>query len=488
MFAVGAAPRHAGMTMKRVADAMAWVRRLAGQTRAALRDPASLGRRALNAGAWRLGGNTTSQILRLASNLVMTRLLAPEDFGLMAMALTVQTGLMMMTDIGLNTSVVRSDHGDDPRFLRTVWTIRITRHAMIAAVMMAFAGGLAVLAGAVDFGDTVYADPDLPPVLAALCVTLIINGANSVNLALGERHMRMARNIQVQLAGQIIGIVAMIAIAQFEPSVWALVWGGMIGAVGMCALSHSVVPGVRMAPLLDRAYADEIWSFGKWLMGASVFGFFGQYGDRLILGALLPPGEFGVYAIARLWLDAGGGTITKVAKPLGTAALSEVRRDRPKALFGIFRRIRLLQNAACIGMFLVFALIGAPMIRTLYPEEYHAVGVIIVALSPLMLFRMWGPFNQFLISTGDSRNIAMVTLRRAVALYVTLPIAFLLGGLPWALFAIATNGAWGVPQQIRLTARILPIRIAVEYARLAAAIALSAAVAAYAAGGAWGRP
>jgi len=470
--------------MKKVTSAYQRARRIAGQTRDALRDPTSLGSRALASGAWRFGGNTASQVLRLVSNLVMTRLLAPEDFGLMAMALTVQTGLMMMSDIGLNMSVVRSDHGDDPRFLRTVWTIRISRHAAIAGLMIATSAGLALLADTVDLGNTVYADAQLPLVMAALSVTLIINGANSINLALGERHMRMARNIQVNLAGQVVGILAMIGIAQIEPSVWALVAGGLIGAIATCALSHTVVPGDRMTLSFDRAYADEIWSFGKWLMGASVFGFFGQYGDRLLLGALLEPSAFGVYSIARLWLEAGGSTIMKIAKPVGTAALSEVRRERPKALLGVFRRIRVLQNTACIGMFLFFFFLGAPLMETLYTEAYHGVGPIIMALAPMMLLRMWGPFNQFLLSTGNSRNIAMVTLLRCVALYATLPAAYLLLGPAWGYFAIAINPAWGVPRQIALVAQVIPISARREYVVLGAVVALAAALAVFGPGAA----
>ena len=66
-------------------------------------------------------------VLRLGSNLILTRLLVPEMFGLMSIASTVGTILAMLSDIGLRQAVVRSTRGDDKGFLDTAWTIQIVQ-------------------------------------------------------------------------------------------------------------------------------------------------------------------------------------------------------------------------------------------------------------------------------------------------------------------------------------------------------------------------
>lgn len=446
------------------------------RARAALRDPASLSARVFSASAWRLGGKAANVILRLGSNLVLTRLLAPDDFGLMAMALTIQAGLMMATDIGLNMSVIRSDHGEDERFLRTIWTIKLLKHIVIGLVMVAAAMTLGALLALLPVGGTVYADPALPMVVAGLALTLVLRGANSANMALGQRRMRLGRVTAVQVGSQVVGVAAMLSIALVEPSVWALVIGGWIGAAAACALSHLIVPGPRMGFVIDKAHFHEIWSFGKWLMGASVFGFLGQQGDRLILGALLAPADFGIYAIARIWVDAAVETSIKLAEPTATAALSEVRRDAPRRLPGVFRKVRLVIAAMCVSLFAFFALFGEAFITLLYTPQYHAVGGLLVVLSPILLLRAWNGHSMLLLSTGNSRNFAWVTFVRCAMLFATVPLAFTQLGPSWAYFFVAINGVFGAVAVVTQARKVLPVSIPQEIALLAVCVALAVLV------------
>ena len=462
--------------MSRSRGLSARVRAMRDAARAALADPASLARRAAVSSLWRLGGGGFEQAMRLAGNLVLTRLLAPEDFGLMAMAMSLQSGLMMATDIGLNQSVIRSERGEDPRFLRTAWTIKVIRHAQLSLLFLGLAGLVYVLAQRFDLGDTVYADPMLPWVMAALALPLALKGLVSMNLALNERRMRMASFVLLNAGSQVVTLAAIIVFALIEPSVWALVWGGVIGSVIRVAASHIVIPGPRMGFLLDRDHAGEIWGYGKWLMGASFFTFFAQQGDRLIFGALLAPFDFGIYAVARLWVDAAAGMVTRVSTPVSLAALSEVRRERPKQLGPVFRRIRLLQNAVCIGAFGVLAVGGRPIVEFLYPPNFHAVGAVVILLAPLLLLRIWSVYGTLVLAMGDSRNFATVTALRCAALLVTVPAFFHFFGPAWAYFAVAINHAWGVPQQLRIAAHAAPVFYAFEMLLLAAAVATAAAL------------
>ena len=78
--------------------------------------------RMLRAAGWLLGGNISSQALRLLSNLILTRLLVPEAFGLVAAANTLYFALVMFSDLGIWQSVVKSERGTQARFLGTAWT------------------------------------------------------------------------------------------------------------------------------------------------------------------------------------------------------------------------------------------------------------------------------------------------------------------------------------------------------------------------------
>jgi O-antigen/teichoic acid export membrane protein len=87
----------------------------------------TLKQRALRAGGWSIAGYGLSQTIRLGSNLVMTRLLAPEMFGVIAIAMMVTVILSMLSDIGLRQNIVQSRRGDDPAFLDTAWVVQVVR-------------------------------------------------------------------------------------------------------------------------------------------------------------------------------------------------------------------------------------------------------------------------------------------------------------------------------------------------------------------------
>src|SRR6056297_894581 len=84
-----------------------------------------------------------ANFLRLGSNLILTRILFPEAFGLMALVAVFLTGLKMFSDFGLNASIIRSARGDDPIFLQTAWTVQILRGIMLWLISVMLAGPVA---------------------------------------------------------------------------------------------------------------------------------------------------------------------------------------------------------------------------------------------------------------------------------------------------------------------------------------------------------
>src|SRR5216110_1744022 len=79
---------------------------------------------AVRGSLWTIFGFGAAQILRLGSNLVLTRLLFPKAFGLMSLISIFMQGLTMFSDLGIGPSIVRSQRGEDDLFLHTAWTIQ----------------------------------------------------------------------------------------------------------------------------------------------------------------------------------------------------------------------------------------------------------------------------------------------------------------------------------------------------------------------------
>src|SRR5690554_1654660 len=78
-----------------------------------------------------MGGYGTAQLLRLASNVILAKLLFPEAFGLMVLVAIFMQGIAMFSDIGILPSIIQNKRGDDPAFLNTAWTIQVIRGVLI---------------------------------------------------------------------------------------------------------------------------------------------------------------------------------------------------------------------------------------------------------------------------------------------------------------------------------------------------------------------
>ena len=116
---------------------------------------ALLKRAALRGSAAEFAGYAASQALRLGGNLVLSRLLFPEAFGLSSLVSVFLVGLQLLSDVGLEPSVVQNERGDERRFLDTVWTIQAVRGALLALLAVLLARPAAWL----------YGEPQLAPLL-----------------------------------------------------------------------------------------------------------------------------------------------------------------------------------------------------------------------------------------------------------------------------------------------------------------------------------
>ena len=186
----------------------------------------TLRQRVLRAGGWSVAGFALSQVIRFGTNLVMTRLLAPEMFGVMTIAQMVTIGLVLFSDLGLRLNIIQSRRGSDPVFLNTVWVTQILVSCLLAlgAILVASSLALANHLGLLP-PESTYAAPTLPYVLAALGFELLIGGLESTKAAESSRRLALGRIIQIQITAQVAGVVSMLALAAVSRSIWALVIG-----------------------------------------------------------------------------------------------------------------------------------------------------------------------------------------------------------------------------------------------------------------------
>jgi O-antigen/teichoic acid export membrane protein len=397
----------------------------------------SLRKRVINASAWSLAGFVVAQAVRFGSNLLMTRLLMPEVFGVMAIATMVMAGLALFSDVGLAPNIIRSKRGHDPLFLNTAWIIQILRGLVLCAfgIVIAVLMLLANRDGIVP-KDTAYADPRLPYVVAILSLSALISGLQSTKVFEASRNVSLIQVTKMGLIAQIAGVICMIAWVGIDRSIWALVAGSICASVVGTIMSHIWLPGNANRWHWDRLAYWEIIRFGKWIFVSSILAFLVLNGDRLVLGALVSGTMLGVYVIAFLIVNAVDQVLAKLITDVSFPAFSEVARDRLSSLTTNYYRFHdVIAFAAyfCSGILMVS---GHTLINLLFDKRYEDAGWMaqILAVSLLTVPLRLGA-HCFLVF-GSAKIYTLLHAIRVGTLYIVVPIAFHLYGLAGALWGV----------------------------------------------------
>jgi O-antigen/teichoic acid export membrane protein len=382
----------------------------------------------------------------LGGNLVMTRLLVPEMFGIMAIAIMLMVGVAMFSDLGFKQSVVQSKQGSNPVFLDTVWITQILRGVLIFLVCLGLAVGIltANRTGLLPQGST-YAEPILPAVLTTISFGAVIAGFESTKLLTASRDLVIGRMTVIELLSQIVGLIFMVMFALFSRSIWALVVGGLLAALSRTLLSHIALPGARNRFLWDRESFREILSFGKWIFASSILGFLLSSGDRLLLGGLVSADILGLYSIAVLITSALGGVLQRWMANVAYPALSEIARERPADLKASYYRFRAPIDLLSLFLLGFLHVSGREIVGLLYDSRYRVVGQQ-VEISALSLFPLGLSLaGHCYLALGKPAFLTALIGLSTVTLYISIPVAFYFFGVSGALWAIALNFCYSLP-------------------------------------------
>jgi O-antigen/teichoic acid export membrane protein len=395
----------------------------------------SLRNRILRAGAWTLVGHAASQVLRLGSNLLMTRLLMPEMFGIMALANVLLIGLQLMSDLGLRQNIVQSRRGHDPEFLNTVWTVQILRGGLIWALAFGLAFVLYLLRVTQWLpASSVYAEPLLPYIIAVLSFNALINGFESTKLSTASRNLVLGKLTAIEVASLAAGIVLMVGWALADRSIWALVAGSLLTSLFRVILGNMLLPGERNNLHWDSAAFSEILSFGKWIFLTSILGFLAVNGDRLVLGGLVDAKTLGMYSIAFLLVGALREIFTKLIANVAFPALSEVVRERPAMLKETYYKFRRpLDIATLLTTGLLFCA-GHLLVHVLYDPRYFPAGGMLEILCIALFEVRYSVAGQCIMALGKPKLLIPIISIQVLAIYGLMPLAFTWYGLDGALW------------------------------------------------------
>lgn len=392
----------------------------------------------MNAGLWTLVGHGSSQVLRLLGNLLLTRLLAPESFGVMAVATVVSVGVVMFSDLGLRQVIVRSNRAADPVFINTVWTMQVLQGLLVALVMLLIAGGLAI---AQHFGFTrvgsTYGSPVLPYLIAGLSLSGVLWGFESTKLATAEKEMLLRPVVLIELGSQMAGVVAMAAIAFVHPSVYVLLVGALVAGAVKVTASHMLPRGIANRFYISWPVAREVVSISNWIIVSSALTFLSANLDKLILAWLLGSNTMGQFAIAALLAGAVVEVVSRISSRVTFPAITRAYERDNSELARTYHRSRIPTDAFCLVVAAFLFWFGPDVVRLLYDDRYLQAGEFLRILAITLVGARYSvvPFMYLLV--GRPGLMAAEQAFRLCGILVAIVIGYRLYGTTGAMWGVA---------------------------------------------------
>lgn len=392
------------------------------------------------------GETVISQLIRLGSNLVLTRILAPEMFGVMVIAMVLIIGINMVSDLGVREKYIQSDRSSDQCFIDTCWAIQIIRGFVIAFLVFVLGVILMLLQkkGYV-IGSNTYSNKDLPIIIMILSVTAFIQGFNSIREYEFYKRIMVYEIAVIHIVSQLVGTLIMIVLALKYPVIWVLLVAPILSSLIKLPLTYRV-GNIEMKNRfkIDMLSLKEIYKFGRWVFWGTLLSYALMNSDRIILGGLLTPEDMGVYSIALLFSMAAFELLSKVISKIIYPKLSDLVRDGSQIVKSMYS-YKLKVDFVSYSLAGILLTCGSIIIEILYDERYYNAGWMFQILSLSLIFLSLNVTHYTLMALGKSYSHAVVNLISVVIVVIFMPIIYQKYGIELTIFFIALRKVFTMP-------------------------------------------
>jgi PST family polysaccharide transporter len=390
-------------------------------------DPIDVRSRLAKGSAWIAGARLTVNALALVSTLLLARLLAPEDFGLVAIATSILAIVSAATELSLGQALVQHRSPTMDHF-HAVWTLQAGR-----SLLLAIGFAIASVPTAAAFGE-----PRLTGLMLALSIGIFVQGLGNPRWVMMTRDLVFWQQFMMQVGAKVVGLIVSISVAFLYRSYWALVWGSVAAQLTTVLLSYTVLPFLPRPRLKG---ARELFHFSVWLTLGQVINTVNWRADQLFIGGYLGRTALGYYTEGD---NLSSMPTREVTSPLTQTLFPAFARiaDAKHHLSQVYQKAQALVTAVALPAGVGTALIAHPLVLLVLGAKWQPAVMVIQILASVFAFQTLGSLSQPLaMASGHTKLLFWRDLQGFVIRLPTITIGMLLGGLPGVLYARALTGS-----------------------------------------------
>jgi lipopolysaccharide exporter len=383
----------------------------------------SLRSRAARGAAWSGVSTIVLRMGGLVVGIVLARILAPEQFGVYAVALTVQGIVMTVADLGLTADLIRSDEPE--RIASTVGALGLAMGTLTMLVTAFSSGGLATLLGS----------PEAGPTIAVLSVTLLLAGGTVVPNAMLQRRFQQRELFLVGVADFVVSTVVTLVLVGLGFGVMGLA----IGRVAAQSLSSAMqFFFARVVPRfsIDRTVVKGVLAFGVPIGAANLLSWTLLNVDNIVLARFAGATALGFYVLAFNISSWPMSALSQVVRSISLPYFS-----RAQGGSSAFTTVTAVAWAAALPAGTVLAALSVPIIEVLYGGRWLPGAPVLAVLGLYGSLRVAFDISAaYLYSQGKSRPVLWIQIIWLIALVGAMVVAtqgYGIVGAAWAHVVVA---------------------------------------------------
>jgi lipopolysaccharide exporter len=280
--------------------------------------------------------------LGIISSLILVRLLTPEDFGLIAIVMSIYAFIELFGLFGFNAAIIQKSEPQKSDY-DTTFTINLGFGIIASSLMFLMAPTLA------EF----FEDERLTTVFKWVALMFLLNALINIKVVDFQRNMDFKKELILQLIPKLLSFFVTLYLAWYLRSYYALVYGMLVLSLFNVIQSYLMKPYL---PSLSMKGGKELFRFSKWLMLNNVFYYINNKSIDLIVGKMISTKAAGLYSIsqemATLPVSEIGAPINKASYPAYSKSKNNLNKLR-ELFYSTCSMITILALPTAIGLYSV---------------------------------------------------------------------------------------------------------------------------------------
>jgi len=360
------------------------------------------------------------QSIQLITTIILTRLLAPSDFGLVGMGAVVTGFVTLFHDLGTSAAVIQKEVVSEV-FLSSIFWVNASFGLLMAVALFVCA----------PFAANLYHEPRVTLILQILSLSFLVSGLSIVQQAILERELAFEKLAKIEIAANVSSSLVCIGSALLGAKVWSLVFQTLMFSVATTALLW-MSSDWRPKAFFRWQEVMSVSRFSLNLTGFNIFNYFSRNADYILIGRFLGAQSLGYYTMAYRIMLYPIQAISAVVGRVMFPAYSQIREDETR-----FRRIylKVVGTIALITFPMMIGLWGLAdqFLLTVLGAQWKPVILLILVLAPIGLMQSIittvGTIYQAKGRTDLLFRVGMITSSLVILAFVI--------GLRWGIVGVA---------------------------------------------------